>query len=158
VDSIPKNADGQYEYSEVVNVDSFFASKLYSNAKLFIVEAFKSGKDVTQLNDDNTKTVVGNGADPIVLKGLAGSAIDKYLKFRINIQSKDNKYKYTINNLQLSFNGTMVHATATLDDEKKLLHYVTKKQYKELIEVVESDMSDLVTSLKSHMSSKSADW
>ena len=81
-DSIPINADGKYEYSEVVNVDSASAQKLYSNAKIFIVTAFKSGKAVTQLNDDAAKTVAGNGTDQVFTKGLVGSAINKFIKFR----------------------------------------------------------------------------
>ena len=60
-DTIPKNVQGMYEYTEVVKVDSCSADKLYSNAKLFIVDAFKSGKEVTQLNDDNTKTIAASG-------------------------------------------------------------------------------------------------
>lgn len=42
-DSIPRNDEGKFEYTEVVKMDSAIAGKLYSNAKLFIVTAFKSG-------------------------------------------------------------------------------------------------------------------
>lgn len=155
IDSIPKNVGGKYEYSGVIQVDSANATKLYSNAKLFIIDEFKSGKDVTQLNDDNTKTVAGSGTDKIVLKGYVGSAIDKYLKFKILIQCKDNKYKYTINNFEISFYSSMVNQTLDLESESKFKnHYLTKKQVIELYQKVNSDMKSIIEDLKKHMASQ----
>ena len=153
-DAIPKNAQGMYEYTEVVKVDSASSDKLYSNAKLFIVEAFRSGKDVTQLNDDNTKTVAGSGNDEIVTKGFMGSAIDKRVKFRILIQCKDGRYKYTINNFEVSFLSEMVNKTVDLEDEKGFRNkYLTKKQTAELYKILNSDMHTLIVDLKKYMAS-----
>jgi hypothetical protein len=156
VDTIPKNAQGMYEYTEVVKLDSASADKLYSNAKLFIVDAFKSGKNVTQLNDDNTKTVAASGNDKIITKGFVGSAIDKRVKFRILIQCKDGRYKYTINNFEVSFLSEMVDKTFSLEDEKGFKNkYLTKKQTAELYETLANDMNTLIIDLKNHMSSHS---
>lgn len=154
VDTIPKNANGMYEYTEVVKVDSASADKLYSNAKLFIVDAFKSGKDVTQLNDDNTKTIAASGNDKIVTKGYIGSAIDKRVRFRILIQCKDGRYKYTINNFEASFFSDMVNKTVPLEEEKKFKNkLLTKKQTVEFYQSLNNDMSALIIDLKKHMAS-----
>lgn len=161
-DSIPRNAEGRYEYTGVVNVDSASADKLYSNAKLFIVEAFKSGKDVTQLNDDDAKTVAGSGNDKIVTKGMAGSAIDKRIKFRIFIQCKEGRYKYTINNFEISFVSQMVNNTVPFEYEKGYKNkYLSKKQTEEVYEIFKSDMANLIEKLKKTMASETSltkDW
>jgi hypothetical protein len=155
-DTIPKNAQGMYEFTEVVKLDSASADKLYSNAKLFIVDAFKSGKDVTQLNDDNSKTIAASGNDKIVTKGFVGSAIDKRVKFRILIQCKDGRYKYTINNFEVSFLSEMVDKTFALEDEKRFKNkYLTKKQTAELYQTLAIDMQALIIDLETHMTSNS---
>jgi len=161
-DSIPRNAEGKYEYSEVVNVDSASAAKLYSNAKLFIVTAFKSGKAVTQLNDDAAKTVAGNGNVQIVLKGLASSGVTKRVSFSILIQCKDGRYKYTINDFQISFKSDMINRTFPFEDEKGFKNkLLTTKRTEELYEIFKGDMNTLISDLKKAMASQSEstkDW
>ena len=160
-DSIPKNAEGLYEYTDVVNVDSASAAKLYSNAKLFIVDAFKSGKDVTQLNDENAKTVVGSGTTHIFFKGIMGSAIEKFLSFKIFLQCKEGRYKYTISNFEFIMVGTMVNATIALEDEKRLKHYITKNQVVQLKQQISNNLDILIKDLKNHLSSQTGstkDW
>ena len=158
-DSIPINADGKYEYSEVVNVDSASAQKLYSNAKIFIVTAFKSGKAVTQLNDDAAKTVAGNGTEQVFTKGLVGSAINKFIKFRILIQSKDGRYKYSITNFEIHFISDAIDRTYALEDSKNKV--LTKKQTVEVFQQLNTDMHSLIAELKKTMASKTEstqDW
>jgi len=160
-DSIPRNAAGKYEYSEVINVDSASAAKLYSNAKLFIVTAFKSGKAVTQLNDDAAKTVAGNGNVQIVTKGLAGSGITKRISFSILIQCKDDRYKYTINDFQFSLVSSMVNRTVPFEDEKGFRKNLSKKQTEEVYEIFKGDMNTLISDLKKAMASQAEstkDW
>lgn len=154
--SIPINIQGKYEYTGIVNVDSASANKLYSNAKLFIVEAFKSGKSVTQMNDDNTNTVAGSANDEIITKGFVGSAIDKRIKFKILIQCKDGRYKYTINNFEISFLSQMVDQTVPLEYEKGFKNkYLTKKQTAQVYQTLNDDMQNLIVELKRYMTSQS---
>lgn len=161
-DSIPKNSEGNYEYSEVVSVDSTSAQKLYSNAKIFVVTAFKSGKAVTQMNDDASKTVAGNGTDQIVTKGLVGSAVDKFILFRILIQCKDGRYRYTITNFKINFTNGVESVTYPLEREKAYNRKIlTKKQTAEVYSKLNSDMQLLIEKLKNTMASKTEntqDW
>ena len=50
----------QFNFSEVVQVDTLNAKTLYSNAKLLIANAV-SAKNVTQLEDENSNTIVIKG-------------------------------------------------------------------------------------------------
>lgn len=139
-DTLPKNADGKYEYTGVVNVDSASADKLYSNAKLFIADNFKSGKDVTQLNDDYSKTVIGRG-------------IEHSVKFKITIQCKEGKYRYVVEDFEYIYEG--VNNGIPLEDEKRLKHYMTKNMHGAALERTSLDTKTLITNLKKHMASQS---
>jgi len=154
-DSIPQNADGKYEYSEVVNVDSVSAEKLYSNAKLFIVDAFKSGKDVTQLNDEISKTVAGTGAIKIILKGTTGT---QYVSFKINIQCKDGRYKYDFSNFQYDLVYYGEDHFFDLEDAKRIKRNMVGKQYEHAMQQVSESMKALIEKLKTQMASQAADW
>jgi|SRR6185312_6067628 len=155
-DAIPKNADGNYEYTEVVNVDSASAEKLYSNAKLFIVDAFKSGKDVTQLNDDISKTVAGTGAIQIYLKGLTSGT--QYVSFKLNIQCKDGRYKYDFSNFQYDLVYYGDDHLFALEDAKRIKRNMVGKQYEQAMQQVSDGMKDLIDKLKIKMASKGSDW
>jgi hypothetical protein len=84
-----------WNYTGVVQVDSASANTLQSRAKLFVAESFKSGKDVTQLDDPGVIVVKGNIA-PIVKVPLLGKIEYGYVHFTAKIQVKDGKYKYTL--------------------------------------------------------------
>lgn len=88
-----------FNFSEVVNSDTLDAKTLYSNAKLFVAQAFVSAKNVTQLEDENTHTIVAKGLLVLPLKDLPFSF--SYMKelvtsFTLQIQTKDGKYKYAL--------------------------------------------------------------
>lgn len=97
IDSLPRNEKGTIEYSSVVEVPNIDAKVLYSRAKLFMANAFVSSNDVTQLNDDEAKSIVGKGNFKVVLKEpMIGTYEFGHVKFSVNIQAKDNKYRYII--------------------------------------------------------------
>lgn len=91
---MPVNADGKVEFTEVVTVDSASAQTLYSRAKLFVTNAFVSGKDVTQMNDDAAFTTVVKGSTKPSL-GL-GATREGLVTFKMTIQCKDGRYKYSL--------------------------------------------------------------
>lgn len=158
-DSIPKNANGKYEYSEVEKVDSVSAEKLYSNAKLFIVDAFKSGKDVTQMNDDISKTVAGTGAIKIILRGLTSG--EQYVTFKINIQCKDGRYRYDFTNFQYDLVYYGDDHYFDLEDAKRIKRNMVGKQYEQTMQQVSDGMKALIAKLKKYMASEAdhtKDW
>ncbi len=152
---IPKNEAGNYEYTEVVNVDSATAEQLYSRAKIFVVNAFKSGKEVTQLNDDATKTVAGNGSDKINYKGLNGLQ-ENVLQFKFLIECKNGRYRYTISNFELVsvYGGYTTH----IENETTMRHISTKGMQKQMFQQMHADMQLLIANLKKSMEAQSKDW
>lgn len=162
-DTLPRNTEtGKYEYSDVVSVDSVTADKLYSNAKIFMVDAFKSSKDVTQLNDDVAKTVAGRGTTKIEFKGIGLSGLEKYVRFKVYIQCKENRYKYTFNSFSFSMISSSFSGEKDLEDESYFTkRWLTKKQYQQLMSQVSETMNLLIADLKKHMASQvgsTKDW
>lgn len=108
------------------------------------------------------KPLPGTGHDRIVTKGLMGSAVTKRINFRILIQCKDSRYKYTISNFQLSFKSAQFDRTFALEDEKGFKNkFLTKKQTLEVYEDFKVDMNNLIANLKKSMASESEstkDW
>ena len=124
----------EFDFSKVVQVDSMNAKTLYSNAKLFIADAFVSAKSVTQLEDENSNTLVVKGLFVIPLKDLPYSF--SYMKdfttsFKLQILTKDNKFKYTLSDFVVE--GNAVYDGANLSSTYKTEKgEVGKKAHKKL--------------------------
>jgi hypothetical protein len=153
---LPKNQDGKVEFTEVVSIDSASAAALFSNAKIFITNSFKSGKDVTQLDDQNSKTVIGQGNTRVDIKAL-GMSWPGRVDFKITIQCKDGRYKYSfadfIFNYQAGTKGKEYVYGLESDDHKG----INQKQWDSVKEQVNNTMIAAIAGLKKQMSSKD-DW
>jgi hypothetical protein len=96
----PTDSSGDIVFTEVVKLDSVSSSELFSRAKAFVAEAYKSSKDVTQLNDDQTKTVIIKPAVKVFMRSMIGSGLPwGYVTYQLKVECKDNRYRYTINGL-----------------------------------------------------------
>lgn len=85
-----------FNYTGVVQADSMSAKSLQSRAKLFVAEAFKSAKDVTQMDDPDGGIIMVKGTmAPVIKAPLLGHIEYGYVSFTIKIQVKDGRYKYT---------------------------------------------------------------
>lgn len=157
-DTIPMNSAGEYEYSGIIEVDSATADKLYSNAKLFVMNAFKSGKDVMQMSDDNSKSTVGRGSIELDYSGMASMNRDNYVSFKFVIQCKDGKYRYIINNFK---SYAPKRPEVPLENEKYLKKYTTKGMRIQMFEQVNKAITKLLTDLHENMNSQTkttSDW
>ena len=152
-DSLPKNAEGKYEFANVINVDSASSDKLYSNAKIFVALTFKSGKAVTQLNDDNTKTVVGNGITSVKLKISIGSPVYTDVAYSFTIQCKDNRYRYSITDFFFYNTGDGSSRKALEDNSYFDKNKISRRFFKSISEQINADMKDLISRLLNYMSS-----
>jgi hypothetical protein len=153
---LPKNAEGKVEYVDVIKLDTTHAAALFSNAKIFITNAFKSGKDVTQMEDQEAKTVIGKGNMPVDIKAL-GMAWPGRVDFKITIQCKDGRYKYSFSdfvfNYQAGTKGKAFQYGMEEDDHKGL----NKKQWDNVKQQVDDTITAAVVDLKKQMAS-SSDW
>lgn len=156
-DSLQKNANGKYEMAEVVNVENKSADDLYSSAKKFIAINFKSGKAVTQLNDENSKTVVGKGSMTAKLKISIGSPVYAPIDYTFTISCKDNKYKYSITDF-LFYNTGDLRSTKALEDESYWTkRRETRKWWPDIKQQIYEQMNVLVELLKKSMLENN-DW
>jgi len=90
------NEEKLIEYSEVVQVESASKDALYSAARLWFADTFKSSDSVLELEDRASGTLVGRGWMPVNNGGLAS----RQLWTSIKIQCKEGRYKYTIYDIE----------------------------------------------------------
>jgi len=98
IDIFPIN-DGNILYTDVIQVDSTAKDELYNRAKRWVIDTFKSGKDVIQLDDKENGEIICRGF--FTTPGWGNEKTAKYyvmpdvkVWFTIKIQIKDNKFKY----------------------------------------------------------------
>lgn len=148
-------AIGQEKYTEVVAVDSATADHLYSRAKIFVTNAFVSGKEVTELTDDQGKTIITKGNFSVRPHGM-GSA-QSYVKFRLSIASKDRRYRYSFSDIIFVYQAGSVTKVNEADINEVEAKGVTKKQWTNVQDQVKETISKLIGDLKKQMEVKD-DW
>lgn len=153
---LPKNNEGKIDYSEVVKLDSLGSAALYSKAKLFIADAFKSGKDVMQVDDRDTKTVVAKGLIPVEAKGFA-YVLKMNVRFKTMIQAKDGRYKYSFTDFIGEYSSDSGTSEYPLDGDRP--RGLTKKNWEDIQRQVDESIVLMVADLKKQMAStKGSDW
>ena len=173
--SLPK-VDGKYEYSEVVQLDSTYKKDmLYKNSKLFFADAFKSAKDIIQYDDRDEGKVIGKGNFNIE----GGQAVflnyvtEKWIvNFSLELFSKDGKYRYRIydfniefrrvasggNSPNLVFNYDMTIDDAYKETEKGVAKKMNRKMFVEIIDRVNSTISEIKTYMFKKESSSNSEF
>ena len=68
VSSLPLDETGKVNYTEVIAVDSLSADNLFLNSKQFFVDVFKSAKSVIQIEDKESKVIIGKGNSAFIMK------------------------------------------------------------------------------------------
>lgn len=169
---LPTNESGKLNYNDIVKTDSIVKQELYSNAKLFFANKFKSANDVIQLDDKENTIIVGKGYNDIFIKSKT-SSFKTQLWFTIKIQCKDGRYKYEIYDLYFkSYPIGNYPSTVTNAEEIFDIHYFDKvaklneKQttaMKEQVELYKAEMiacvNGLIVSIKTDMSNRNKnDW
>lgn len=98
---VPKNADGRYEYQEVVQAEGASATELMSRAKAWIATAYHSADSVIQLDDAT--------GGRLIVKGNYAAARGKIAWFTIwhvlTIEAKDGRYRYTLTDFEVEQGG-----------------------------------------------------
>lgn len=117
-----KAEDRYLYYEDVVKVDtSFTVSDLYKDAKLFIAKLALSNTKIT--TDDATGgTVIADIEEPATFKTQTGIGDQPMtLKYTIKIEMKKGRYRYTIDNIIVSYeddNKTSPHTLYDMNKEK----------------------------------------
>ncbi len=139
----------QEKYTEVVSVDSLTADQLFSRAKLYIANSFVSAKDVTELSDDQGKTIVAKGNFKVRPHGL-GSA-QSFVKFKLTIANKDRRYRYSFTDIVFVYQAGSVTRVFETGINEIEAGGVTKKQWSNVRDQVNETIDKMIADLKKQM-------
>ncbi len=93
--------------TEVVQAEGKTADELYSAALAWVPAAFKSAKAVTELADKASGRLVLKGSVPWSrTPALMPWSFVGDVQFTVTIETKDGRYRYTIDSFQASFGNT----------------------------------------------------
>jgi len=96
---LPTNEQGNYEYVDVINLDSAFSRvKIYNSALISMSSIFKSVNDVIEVKDENAGYIIGKFTTESTPFRLANCI--SYFRFSIRLDFKDSKYRIVINYLE----------------------------------------------------------
>jgi hypothetical protein len=95
-------ADTAIKYSEVITVDNTTKDLLFQRGRAWFNDAFKSMKNVLQVQDKETGELVGKGTfkTSYVNHAIVAVTVPVMVDFDIKLYVKDGKYKYSIENLK----------------------------------------------------------
>lgn len=93
------NEDGTIEVMEIITREGESAESLFKTSKMFFVENFKSAKDVIELEDFEGKKIIGKGLSKLSINFGHGPDIETNMFYNINIESKEGRYRYSIDNI-----------------------------------------------------------
>jgi len=162
---------GQYanqeEISEVVQAESISKEKLYNNAKRWTLEKFMTADNIVEFDDENKETILVTGhilmAKHKYLQGLMGYIVNtdrNTLTFKMRIDLKDNRFKYTISNIQYSFNKIGGPSQGYCQTPLRSIENMPDKKVAEVHEEANEKLGALITELKSKVAYNSGneDW
>lgn len=145
------------EYMEVVQVPDKNADQLYSLAREWFAETFKSADDVLQMDDPVAGKLIGKGMGKGYHKGIA--PIPFNYEFTVKVFVKDGKYKYMIDNIALVTNSIRTNcedyviAKAKFKNKKKKVAF-----FDNILNTIDSDMTNLIVTLNSKMKGVEDEW
>ena len=136
---------GIVTFENVIKVDSSSAKTLYNGTKLWIAKTFVSSKAV--INSDVDNSIISISAY------LVEDIVCKY-SFRMEVQFKDNRFKYIISDIviHLKFSGS-----SQIDTPIELLPAAKECKKKTLIEIRDKFLG-IVNNLSNSLNSKSDNW
>lgn len=150
---LQKNSKGDIEIAEVVIIDSFPSVQFYFNSKLFIEQAFSGVKETAQLKDEKAKSVATKGSFPVTIINGDGVEIKAKVYFTLLIQSKENMYRYTINDLYFGYTEiTGITSYASFNDRRGIL--IHTNQWKQIEQQAKTFFASFTETLKETMQQK----
>lgn len=95
--------EGKVIYEGVETVDGVSKEELYRRAKSWLVNAYRSAKDVIQLDDKENFTIIGKGNLPTYWQVTFYASQQVSLLHTITLQFKDGRYRYEITDLIMDY-------------------------------------------------------
>ena len=153
--------DSKIVYEGVIEIPNKPKSELYSNAQKWFIDMFKSSKDVIQNQDKDQGQIVGKGNMTTSIKGRMGIPWNFVNKMTIQVDCKDNKYRYRIYDIITSLPGGNIDDTPLEIPYNSLISgkwVINEKFTRSLVENTNTDIKALVENLKKSMNVKKDDF
>jgi len=148
----------QESYTAVVQADSLSKDKLYANAKDWILTKFFTADNLIQFDDKEHNSIFVTGHIKMDNKqfpswGKGGATSDNCtLTFKLEINFKENRYKYELKSLLYSFDrhGVMVdgHEESTFDKIQGMPKKKIPEVQQEAVSKIKKFIEDLNTAIK----------
>ena len=152
------------KYMEVVELDSTRTAKnLYSQARMWFAETYRSSKDVIQLEDKENGRIIGKGNIKYESNIFVGSTGTRgWINYTISISVKDGKYKYEITNFMHEGNSLNSQGAFSFDlitTDKECPKEVGNKNWRNKVYIdikkqIELKTNTIISSLKEYMKKK----
>jgi hypothetical protein len=144
--------DGKVNYTDVIPVDSTSKDQLYTRAKRWFAETYKSAKDVIQLDDKENGEIIGKGLFNETLS-VIGTKYDISVYEAVKIFIKDNKVKYEITDFVTEAAGNLYGANGPIES------FNPNMGKKKFLEKVDTDVQAMIASLKKALQTKTdSNW
>ncbi len=99
-DKIFPEKEGKINYSEVIQVDSGITkNELFTAARKWFANAYKSANDVIQMQDKEAGEIVGKGIVTGLYRIPLNPSVTVNVYHTVSITVKDGRYKYEITDL-----------------------------------------------------------
>ena len=108
-------AEVQKPIEQVFEAPGHTKDEIYNAAKIWIAESFRSAKAVIEYDNKDEGTIIGNGLIPYPCKGAFDclGKPDWKVRFTVRIDTKDDKFRLTFSNMNLTWPAAYRSGIAT---------------------------------------------
>lgn len=159
--------DSIIKYSGIVVIEGATKEQLYQRARSWFNDAFKSSKDVIQIQDKETGEIAGKGIikSSITVRMFGSHDYEAPFSFSMKVFVKDGKFKYDITNFDNYEFGTnrvspLGVLTSSTECPVKWPGYSQKRMdevWASAKQNIEPKVTSLISSLKKSMSAPVSD-
>ena len=140
--------DGIITISEVVVVENTTADEIYNSVLLWVNSTYNSPKTVIQNQDKELGLVT--------IKAKKDEGLGLGIEYRLSIQAKDGRYKYTLNNIMRRIEPNSV--SAGIVDDAPLERMVIENRIEDWQGWTLDIFRELISSLKKSVASTDNNW
>lgn len=112
---LPYDEFGNIKFERIFNFDSLSKDQLYSRAKTWFVENYKSANDVLQMDDKESGRLIAKGIHVYVVTDLVDFQFDLWHQLKVYV--KDNKAKIVLEGLKVEYSGVTMTMKELVSDE-----------------------------------------
>lgn len=151
-DSLVWDNNGSLIFTDVVEVEGVDASELYTRARQWFGEIYRSANNVLQMDDREGGVLLGKAINSFVVTNM-GMNFEIKLHYSISVFLKDGRYKYEIKDMYYSGNtGGKDKLTDWITDEKVFRKNGSKKPlYASFRSETVGSVTNLIASLNQAM-------